>query len=85
MMIPSGEIQPQINDNCFIAPNRVIAGDIRVEADCLIWSGAVVSGDINSITAECRIDIENDALVHITLGRYLTAVSHFNYVKGYEL
>ena len=83
MIIPSGETQPRIDESYFITPNRVIAGDVRVEADSSIWFGAVVRPDIYSIPIDCRVDIRADVLVHVTCGRYPSAVSHFNCVKGY--
>jgi len=33
---------PQFGENCFIAPNATIAGDVTMGNDCSIWFNAVL-------------------------------------------
>ena len=43
-------ISPKMGDNCFIAPNATIVGEVVMGNDCSIWFNAVLRGDVNSIT-----------------------------------
>ena len=40
---------PKMGQNCFIAPNATIVGDVIMGDDCSIWFNAVVRGDVNFI------------------------------------
>ena len=33
---------PQFGENCFIAPNATIVGDVQMGDDCSIWFNAVM-------------------------------------------
>lgn len=70
MIIPYGGTQPRIADSCFIAPNCVIVGDVSIGADSSVWFGVVIRGDIHSITIGRYINIQDNAVVHVTHGKY---------------
>ncbi len=40
---------PEIGENCFLADNATIIGDVKIENDCSIWFSTVLRGDVNSI------------------------------------
>ena len=40
---------PRFGENCFIAPNATIVGDVVTGDDCSIWFNAVVRGDVHYI------------------------------------
>ena len=40
---------PEIGENCFLADNAVIIGDVKMGRDCSIWFSTVLRGDVNSI------------------------------------
>ena len=40
---------PQFGNNCFIAPNATIVGDVIAGDDCSFWFNTVVRGDVNFI------------------------------------
>ena len=40
---------PEIGENCFLADNATIIGDVKIENDCSIWFNTVLRGDVNSI------------------------------------
>ena len=44
---------PQFGENCFIAPNATIAGDVTMGNDCSIWFNAVLRGDVHFIKMLC--------------------------------
>ena len=40
---------PEIGENCFLADNATIIGDVKIGNDCSIWFNTVLRGDVNSI------------------------------------
>ena len=43
---PVRGFSPQFGENCFIAENATIVGDVTCGADCSFWFNAVVRGDV---------------------------------------
>lgn len=42
------DLQPQIEE-CWIAPNATVVGEVRVQKFANIWHNSVVRGDINRV------------------------------------
>lgn len=57
---------PVWGENCFIAENATLVGDIIMGDDCSIWFNAVVRGDVNSIRMGNRVNIQDGVVVHCT-------------------
>lgn len=60
------DINPQWGDNCFLAPNATICGDVIMGDDCSVWFNAVVRGDVNSIRIGNKVNIQDGAVLHCT-------------------
>ncbi len=59
-------ISPHLGENCFVAPNATIIGDVVMGDDCSIWFNAVVRGDVNSIRMGNKVNIQDGAVIHCT-------------------
>ncbi|MGL5016084.1 MAG: gamma carbonic anhydrase family protein [Bacteroidales bacterium] len=55
---------PQFGDNCFLAENAAIIGDVIMGQDCSIWYSAVLRGDVNSIRIGDRVNIQDGSVLH---------------------
>ena len=66
LIIPCRNKTPKIGENCFIAPNATIIGDVEMGNDCSVWFNAVVRGDVNSIKIGNKVNIQDGAIVHCT-------------------
>jgi len=73
VILPVKGINPKWGENCFIAPNATIVGDVVMGNNCSIWFNAVVRGDVNSITIGNDSNIQDGAVIHAT---YLKASTH---------
>ncbi|HQG38179.1 MAG TPA: gamma carbonic anhydrase family protein, partial [Chitinophagales bacterium] len=49
LLLPCRDKTPQFGENCFLAPNATIVGDVEMGNDCSVWFNAVVRGDVNSV------------------------------------
>lgn len=59
-------ISPVFGENCFLAENSTIVGDVVMGNDCSIWFNAVVRGDVNSIRIGNKVNIQDGAVLHCT-------------------
>src|SRR5574344_918980 len=55
---------PKIGNNCFIAENASIIGDVTIGDDCSIWYSTVLRGDVNTIKIGDRVNIQDGAVLH---------------------
>ena len=66
LILPCNEITPKFGENCFLAPNATVIGDVEMGDDCSIWFNAVVRGDVNSIRIGNKVNIQDGAVLHCT-------------------
>lgn len=57
---------PAHGENCFIAENATIVGDVIMGDDCSVWFNAVVRGDVNAIRMGNKVNIQDGAVIHCT-------------------
>jgi carbonic anhydrase/acetyltransferase-like protein (isoleucine patch superfamily) len=69
VILPVNNIYPQFGENCFIAPNATILGDVVTGKDCSIWFNAVLRGDVNSIRLGDKVNVQDGAIIHCTFQR----------------
>lgn len=66
VVLPVKGIHPKWDDNCFIAPNATIVGDVIMGKNCSVWFNAVIRGDVNSIRIGDESNIQDGAVIHAT-------------------
>ena len=54
----------QAIDNCYIAANAVVLGDVVLADGANIWYGCVVRGDLARITLGPRANLQDGCIVH---------------------
>lgn len=79
---------PQIGENCFLADNATVIGDVVMGNDCSIWFNAVVRGDVHYIRMGHHVNVQDGAVVHCTykkapvnIGNYVS-IAHNAIVHG---
>ena len=65
-ILPVKGIYPTIGNECFIAPNATIVGDVVMGNECSIWFNAVLRGDVNSILMGNKVNVQDGAVLHCT-------------------
>lgn len=66
VILPVNGIEPKLGNNCFVAPNATIIGDVVTGDDCSFWFNAVIRGDVNSIRMGNKVNIQDGAVLHCT-------------------
>jgi carbonic anhydrase/acetyltransferase-like protein (isoleucine patch superfamily) len=71
-------VVPQVAEGCFIAPDAVLIGNVRVRNGASIWFGAVLRGDNEAITVGEDSNIQDHSIIHadpgqpVSIGRGVT-------------
>lgn len=76
LIIPVKDKIPQIGEDCFVAENATIAGDVKMGNECSVWFTAVIRGDVNSITIGNRTNIQDGAVIHCTYEKAATSIGN---------
>lgn len=67
---------PAWGQNCFLADNATLIGDLIMGDDCSIWFQAVVRGDVNSIRMGNKVNVQDGAIIHGTFERAATSIGN---------
>jgi carbonic anhydrase/acetyltransferase-like protein (isoleucine patch superfamily) len=76
LLKPVNGIAPVFGDNCYLAENATVVGDVVMGNDCSVWFQAVVRGDVNSIRIGNKVNIQDGAIVHCTYKTAPTVIGH---------
>ena len=55
---------PEIGENCYLADNATLVGDVKMGRDCSVWFNAVLRGDVNSIRIGNGVNIQDGSVLH---------------------
>lgn len=64
LIVPVRGFTPQIGENCFLAENATIVGDVVMGNDCSVWFNTVIRGDVNSIRIGDCVNIQDGSVLH---------------------
>lgn len=67
---------PKFGNNCFVASNATIIGDVVMGDDCSIWFNAVVRGDVHYIKMGNAVNVQDGAIIHCTYQKNPTEIGN---------
>jgi len=76
VILPVEGISPNIPEDCFVAPNATIVGDVEMGEQCSVWFNAVVRGDVNSIRMGNKVNVQDGACIHCTYEKTKTIIGN---------
>ncbi len=76
VILPVEGVSPRFGDNCFIAPNATVVGDVVTGNDCSFWFNAVIRGDVNSIRMGNKVNVQDGAIIHCTFQKTKTTIGN---------
>jgi len=82
---------PIIPEDCYVAENATIIGDVSFGEKCSVWFNAVIRGDVNYIKIGNKVNIQDGAVIHCTYQKYPTiignnvSIGHNAIVHGCEI
>ena len=57
---------PEIPDDCYIAENATVVGEVIMGNECSIWFNAVIRGDVHYIKMGDKVNVQDGAVIHAT-------------------
>lgn len=79
---------PQMGDNCWLADNATVVGDVIMGKNCTIWFNAIIRADVHEIRIGNDTNIQDGAVIHCTYqkaGTYIgnqVSIAHNAIVHG---
>lgn len=81
-VIPLGQWVPKIAVDAYVAPNVVLAGQVKVHDGASVWGGSVLRGDLNKITIGFCSNIQEKCVLHASwstsTGRWISDLILFD-------
>ncbi|MDB5032319.1 gamma carbonic anhydrase family protein [Mucilaginibacter sp.] len=66
VILPVKDKHPSWGQDCFIAENATIVGDVSMGDNCSVWFNAVIRGDVHYIKIGNNTNIQDGAVIHCT-------------------
>lgn len=66
IILPVKGVSPRFGNECFIAPNATIVGDVVMGDQCSVWFNAVIRGDVNQVILGNKVNVQDGAIIHCT-------------------
>lgn len=67
---------PNIPNDCYVAENATIVGDVTFGDLCSVWFNTVIRGDVNTITIGNKVNIQDGAIIHCTYQKHATVIGN---------
>ncbi|WP_296386135.1 gamma carbonic anhydrase family protein [Winogradskyella sp.] len=67
---------PQIPDDCFVAENATIVGEVAMGNQCSVWFNAVIRGDVHYIKMGNKVNVQDGAVIHATYRKSPTTIGN---------
>jgi gamma-carbonic anhydrase len=67
---------PEFGENCFLAENATVVGQVKIGSHCSIWFNAVVRGDVSPIFIGNYTNIQDGVIIHATYQRNETKIGN---------
>ena len=76
LILPVQGIKPIFGEDCFLAENATVVGQVTMGNLCSVWFTAVVRGDVNTITIGNKVNIQDGAIIHATYQKAATVIGN---------
>ena len=76
LILPVKGVMPVMGNNCFVAPNATIVGEVTMGDECSIWFNAVLRGDVNFIKMGNKVNVQDGAIIHCTYQKTGTTIGN---------
>jgi len=76
IILPVQGKSPAFGQDCFIAENATIVGDVVMGDQCSVWFNAVIRGDVHFIKMGNKVNIQDGAVIHCTYQKAPTTIGN---------
>ena len=65
---------PTVDPSAYLVQSAVVIGDVTIGPEASLWFHTVVRGDVCPVHIGARTNIQDNATVHVTTGRFATTI-----------
>lgn len=76
IILPVKDKSPRLGNDCWLAPNATIVGNVDAGDNCTFWFNSVVRGDVHSIRMGNRVNVQDGAVIHCTYLKAATVIGN---------
>lgn len=76
VILPVKDKSPSWGNDCFMAENCTIVGDVTMGNNCSVWFNAVIRGDVHYIKIGNNSNIQDGAVIHATYQKAPTNIGN---------
>jgi carbonic anhydrase/acetyltransferase-like protein (isoleucine patch superfamily) len=76
LILPVEGKLPQFGNDCYLAENAVIVGDVITGDQCSFWFHSVVRGDVHYIRLGNKVNVQDGAIIHCTYQKAPTTIGN---------
>jgi carbonic anhydrase/acetyltransferase-like protein (isoleucine patch superfamily) len=76
LILPVEGKLPMFGEDCYLADNATIVGDVVMGDQCSVWFQAVVRGDVHYIRIGNKVNIQDGAVMHGTYQKAPTNIGN---------
>ena len=69
--------KPIWGENCFLADNATLIGDVVIGEYSSIWFNTVIRGDVNKIRIGNNVNIQDGSVIHATYKKSSTSIGNY--------
>lgn len=67
---------PVLGQDCYVAENATIVGDVTMGTECSVWFNAVIRGDVHFIKMGDKVNVQDGAVIHCTYQKHPTVIGN---------
>ncbi len=72
MIYQLGLLTPTIAQNCFIAPNATLIGNVNIAENSSIWFNVVIRADMDIVNIGKKSNVQDGSILHVDSGYPIT-------------
>ena len=73
---PVNGIEPQFGEDCYLADNATVVGDVIMGDQCSVWFNTVIRGDVHYIRMGNKVNVQDNATIHATYQKHPTNIGN---------
>jgi carbonic anhydrase/acetyltransferase-like protein (isoleucine patch superfamily) len=74
MLLPYAGRVPQVDPSAYVQQSAQVIGDVVIGRDASVWFNVVIRADVHAVRIGARTNIQDNATIHVTQGRWPTIV-----------
>ncbi|MFN3917173.1 MAG: gamma carbonic anhydrase family protein [Flavobacteriales bacterium] len=67
---------PKFGNNCYLAENATVVGEVNMGDDCSVWFNSVIRGDVHFIKMGNKVNVQDGAVIHCTYQKAPTTIGN---------